>query len=73
MSVMSWNPYEPCPNCDTQADNFRQVVRQVEDISLDPNGEMTDAVVIGDSFEIVAVACTECDEVILGDEDDLPF
>lgn len=68
MTVMSWSTYEPCPNCGEQSDNFRQVIQQTEDITLDENGEMEDVEVNGDSFEIVAVACTACDSVILGDE-----
>jgi len=65
---MDWSTYEPCPECGAQSDNFRQVIQQMEDITLDENGELENVEVNGDSFEIVAVACTECDTVILGDE-----
>lgn len=70
---MSWTPYEPCPHCGEQSDNFRQIIQQIEDINLNEDGAMDHAEVVGDSFEIVAVACTECDEVILGDDDAFPY
>lgn len=67
---MDWSTYEPCPNCGAQnEDTFRQIIRQTEDVKLDENGEPVEMVVVGDSFEVVAVACTECDTVVLGDED----
>lgn len=69
--VMSWTTYDPCPNCGAQnEDTFRQIIRQVENVKLDENGEPEEFVVYGDSFEVVSVACTECDTVILGDEED---
>lgn len=65
---MDWSTYEPCPECGVQSDNFRQVIQQMEDITLDENGEMENVEIVSDSFEIVAVACTECDTILLGDE-----
>ena len=67
---MSWNMYDPCPNCGEQnEDIFIQAIRQLENVRLDGNGEPVEMTPRGDSFEVVAVGCTECDTVILGDED----
>lgn len=71
---MDWTPYEPCPNCGAQNEKtFRQVVRDHEQVYLDENGEPEYFENVGDGFDLLAVACTECDSVIMGDESYFPW
>lgn len=71
---MDWNPYDPCPYCGAQNETtFRQVTTDHEQAFLDENGEPEYFEPVGDGFEVLAVACTECDTVVRGDAAHFPW